>query len=103
VSTKPRLPAVSIEAISVPVSGHALSTVAELLDVCDEFFRNTPNARAELGYFLAGNQSGPHVNWVIDMLGFHSLYCQARLALAECEAATDPTTSSPHTPTGDHR
>ena len=80
-STPPNTP--GIDTVEVTVSGYAAANLAELLAHCEEFLRTaSPTVRAELLAFLARQPTAPDTGWLIDMLGFNSLYLQGKLAAA---------------------
>ena len=85
----------------VTVSGYAAANLAELLAHCEEFLRTaSPTVRAELLAYLDRKPTVPDAGWLIDMLGFNTLYLQGKLAAA---AATDPRPDGACREQPDHR
>jgi hypothetical protein len=73
----------SIDSTDVTVTRYAATNLLELLAHCEEFLRTaSPAVRAELRAFLDRQPTAPDAGWLIDMLGFNTLYLQGKLATA---------------------
>jgi hypothetical protein len=72
----------------VVITGHAARSIAELLELCDQFWRTHPMGRGQLQAFLDAQPDSPPADWLIDMLGFNALYLQAKLAAASAGPGT---------------
>jgi hypothetical protein len=73
----------NIDTVEVTVTGYAAASLAELLGHCEEFLRTaSPTVRTELHAFLGRQPTAPDLGWLIDMLGFNTLYLQGKLATA---------------------
>lgn len=79
---------------TVTMSSAELERIAELLEICDGFFRRHPNVAADLDELLVdrGLTGGP--GWLIDGLGFSALDLWKK-------AARRPASTPLGTPAGD--
>ena len=60
---------------TVTLSDYTATTLRELLGMCEEFLRTAgPTVHAELRAYLACQNPPADPNWLIDMLGFHTLH-----------------------------
>jgi hypothetical protein len=67
----------------ITISTDYAEQVSELLELCNEFLRQTtPAVRAELARYLAPLPAAPDSHLLIDLLGFTALFLKAKLAVA---------------------
>lgn len=64
----------------VVLSAYTIAAIGELLSMCDEFLRTAgPAVRDELRAYLRHQYPPTDPGWLIDMLGFNSLYLDHQL------------------------
>lgn len=79
-----------LDTTPITISGRCASQIAELLSCCEALLRQaSPTARAEMTNSLDQHCTVPDLGWLIDMLGFDTLFLQAKLAVA-AESAGNP-------------
>jgi hypothetical protein len=70
----------TVTAGRISMSGEAAGRLVEVLQLCETFL-TTPMVRAELADFCLP-RPGVSSDWLIDILGWHTLHLRARIAEA---------------------